>query len=148
MARSLASEAAKLEALLELLRQEQQALLARDFVRVYTLAQAKNDHLAALGARGDARTTALRREGLAPDPDSMKTLLERASALKEPWKRVRELAEKAYHNNRVNGALISAQMRFIDGALTVLQRSGARFATYGADGQKLAALTQHRLASA
>ncbi len=148
LARLLVMEAAKLEALLDILRQEQEALLERDFERIYALALVKNEHLAELGALGDARAGVLRGEGLSPDPVGMKTLLAGASALQEPWRRVQELAEEARRANRVNGTLISVQMRFVEGALALLQRSGARFATYGADGHKLAALTRRSLASA
>ncbi len=122
--------ATRLEALLELLRDEQRALIERDYERVRALALAKNDQLSALGSFDIAQYAALRQSSSAA------------------WTRLQRLAQEARRINHVNGALIGAQMSFVDGALTALQRRGAMSVFYGADGQKLAALTRHSLATA
>ncbi len=122
--------APRLEALLDLLREEQRALLERDYGRVHALALAKNDQLSALGSFSVLHDPSLLRRGAAA------------------WSRLQELARDARRINHVNGALIGAQLRFVDGALTALQRTGALHVTYGADGQKLAVLSRHSLASA
>jgi len=148
IARSIAAESARIEAILQILRQEQEALIARDFERVFAFALAKNEHLAELGSLSEARGVNLRLTGLSPDWDGMNTLVAGAEELREPWKRLLTLAEDARQANLVNGRLISAQMRFTSGALAVLQQTSSRFATYGADGQKSAAPAQRTLASA
>lgn len=149
LARSLSAESAKVEALLQILREEQRALLARDFERVYAFALAKNEYLAQLGSLSDARGATLRLQGLSPDPAGMKTLVARSEPLRQPWERLLALTAEARHVNLINGRLIDAQMRFTEGALVALtQQNSARFATYGADGQKRSAPPQHTLASA
>ncbi len=147
-ARSLSAESDRVEALLQILRQEREALLARDFDRVYAFARAKNEHLAELGALAEARGVNLRLQGLSPDLAGMNALVARVEELREPWQRLLTLAEEARQANFLNGRLIRTQMRFTSGALAVLLQTGARFATYGADGHKLAAPAQHTLASA
>ena len=149
LARSLSAESAKVEALLRILRNEQQALVARDFERVYAYALAKNEHLAQLGALNDARASALRLQGLSPDPAGMKALVAGNEPLRHPWERLVALTAEARQVNRVNGRLIDAQMRFTEGALVALtQRTATRFATYSADGQRRSQPAQHTLASA
>lgn len=148
LARSLAAESARIEALLQILRQEQEALLARDFDRVYAFAQAKNEHLAELGSLSEARGVNLRLKGLSPDSAGMNTLVAGIEGLREPWQRLLTVAQEARQANFLNGHLIRAQMRFTNGALAVLQQTSARCATYGADGHKTAAPPQRTLASA
>lgn len=149
LARSLSAESAKVEALLQILREEQQALLERDFERVYAYALAKNEHLAHLGALNDARAATLRMQGLSPDLAGMKALVAGNEPLRHPWERLLSLTAEARQINLVNGRLIDAQMRFTEGALVALtQRTAARFATYGADGQRHSQPPQHTLASA
>ena len=148
MVRSLSAEEAELGGLLEVLRDEQQSLLERDFRKVAALTPAKEKRLAALGALGNMRGRTLRQMGLAVDGGGMNTLLAASAVLKQAWMRVHQLAQEARHLNQVNGSLIGAQMRFVEGALGALQRNGVRFTTYGADGQKRGALARHSLASA
>ncbi|MBI4292032.1 MAG: flagellar protein FlgN [Betaproteobacteria bacterium] len=148
MARSLSAESARIEALLQILRQEQAALLAHEFERVSAFALAKNEHLAALGSLAEARGVNLRLKGLSSDLTGMNTLVAGTEVLRGPWQRLLRLAQEARQANLVNGRLINAQMHFTSGALSVLHQTSIRFATYGADGQKSAAPAHRALASA
>ena len=147
LARTVAAETAEVGALVQILRQEQQALLARDFERVYAMAVSKRAHLANLGALNAARATMLGANGLSPDNAGMLAAANRSSALRQPWDRLLALVLEARQINLVNGRLIATAMRFTTGALAALEHAASHFATYGADGQTQTAPASRTLAS-
>lgn len=164
LVRSVAEEAAELEALLALLREEQQALQARDVECVYAFASAKSERLARLDALDSSRGRFLRANGLSPDRAGMQRYLERTSGLpavvSENWRRLLANAAEARRINAVNGRLIAGQLRFVGGALAALQqvavdralpalqRVASILACYGSDGQTRNAPASRSLASA
>jgi flagellar biosynthesis/type III secretory pathway chaperone len=141
LARSLAEEAAELGGLLELLKQEQQALQARDIERVFSFAAAKTERLAALSAMDSARGKLLLAHGLPRDLAGMERFLAGASGrsaeLTGVWRRLLADAAESRQINAVNGKLIAAQLRYVGGALAALQQTAAHLVCYGADGLTL-----------
>jgi flagella synthesis protein FlgN len=152
LVRSVAEETAELEALLALLREEQQALQERDVERVFSFAVAKSERLARLRAFDSARGGFLRANGLSQDHSGMQRYIERTSglpaAVSESWRRLLANAAEARQINAVNGSLIVAQLRFVDGALAALQQTALHLVCYGADGQSRSAPASRSLASA
>ena len=146
LAQSIGEEIAEFEALLKLLREEQQALQTPDLDRVYELAAAKNDRLARLGALGAARSRFLEAQGLGNIGADMQAYLD--SAVRESWRRLLALASTARDANAVNGKLIAVQMRYTSGALAVLQQAASNLMCYGADGTTQPVRTLRTLASA
>jgi len=152
LSQSIAEETAELDALLALLREEQQALLERDIGRVHSFALAKNERLARLGALDSARGQFLHANGLSRDHAGMQRYLERTPGLPamtpDNWRRLIAGVAEARQTNAVNGRLIVAQLRFVGGALTALQQSASQLVCYGADGQTRSAPASRTLASA
>ena len=164
LVRSVAAETAELEALLALMREEQQALQERDSERVYASAVAKNQHLARLSDFDASRSRFLRANGLSQDHAGMQRFLERTPGLPalaaESWRRLLANAAEARRINGINGRLIAAQLRFVGGALSALQqatvdsalpplqRIASNLTCYGADGQTRNAPPSRSLASA
>lgn len=146
LAQSIGEETAEFEALLQLLREEQQALQARDLDRIYTLALAKNDRLARLGTLGAARGKFVDANRLKSSGAEMQAYLN--SAVHESWRRLLALAAEAHRTNTVNGKLIAAQMRYTSGALAVLQQAASNLTCYGADGTTQSVRVRRSLASA
>lgn len=148
LARSLAEETAELGGLLALLKEEQQALQARDIERVFSFAVAKTERLAALAAIDSARGEFLLAHGLPKDPAGMERLLGSTSGLSAMWRRLLACAAQARQINAVNGKLIAAQLRFVGAALAALQPTAAHPACYGADGLTLGSPGSRPLARA
>ncbi len=151
LVRSVAEETAEFEALLALLREEQQALQERDVERVYSFAVAKSERLARLGAFDSARGEFLLANGLSKDHAGMQHYLERTpglpAAVSKSWRRLLVNAAEARRINAVNGWLIAAQLRFVGGALAALQQAASHLVCYGADGRTRSAPGSRTLAS-
>jgi flagella synthesis protein FlgN len=164
LVRSIAEESAELDALLALMREEQQALQERDSERVYAFAFEKNERVARLSAFDLSRAKFLRASGLSQDHAGMQLYLERTPGLPaaalENWRRLLASAAEARRINGINGRLIAGQLRFVggalsalqqatvDGALPALQRVASHLTCYGADGQTRSAPATRTLASA
>lgn len=152
LARSLDEETAGLEALLALLREEQQALQARDMEHVHSFAVAKSERLARLSEFDSARGEFLLANGLSPDHAGMQRYIEGTPGLpavvSENWRRLLTNAAEARRINAVNGKLIAAQVRFVAGALAALRHAASHLVCYGADGQTRSAPGSRTLASA
>ncbi len=146
LAHSIGEETAEFEALLKLLREEQQALQDHDLDRIYSLAQAKNDRLARLGTLGAARGKFVDANRFNSGVAEMQAYLD--SAVRESWRRLLALAAEAHRTNAVNGKLIAAQMRYTSGALAVLQQAASNLMCYGADGTTQNVRVRRPLASA
>lgn len=152
LARSLGEETAELEALLALLREEQQALQARDMERVRSFAGAKRERLARLSEFDSARGEFLLANRLSQNHAGMQHYVERTPGLltvvAENWRRLLANAAEARQINAVNGKLIAAQLRFVAGALAALRQASSHLVCYGADGQTRSAPGSRTLASA
>jgi len=146
LAHSIGEETAEFEALLQLLREEQQALQARDLDRIYSLSLAKNDRLARLGTLGAARGKFVDANRFNSSGAEMQAYFD--SAVRESWRRLLALAAEAQRTNAVNGKLIAAQMRYTSGALAVLQQAASNLTCYGADGTTQSVPMRRSLASA
>ncbi len=146
LALAIGEESAEFEALLQLLREEQQALQAQDLDRICSLALTKNDRLARLGALGAARSKFVDANRPNSSGAQMQAYLD--SAVRESWRRLLALAGEAHRTNVVNGKLIAAQMRYTSGALAVLQQAASNLMCYGADGTTQSVRIRRPLASA
>lgn len=152
LSRSLAEEAVEIESLLVLLRDEQSALRERNMEQVHAAAAAKNVKLARLGTLASIRARFQQANGLSPDNVGMEAYIARLkqpdAALVQNWRRVLAKAGEARQMNVVNGRLIAAQLRFVNGALLALKQATSQLLCYGADGQTHARAASRSLASA
>lgn len=131
MLTKLNKEREALRAFVALLEREQEALLGTDTEALLPLAEQKtqaSDTIHALARE--------RRESL---PDSLSTekwLQANAPTSLALWHEVRQLAEQAQRQNRLNGELIQLKMRYNQQALVALVGATQHAAgIYGADGQ-------------
>lgn len=134
----LLEEVAQLRGFLDLLENEQQALIGGDVERLLPLAAEKNDLLRRLAQLGEARGKALLAAGLATDRQGMEGWLERhpePAGAKRVWQELLTLAEKAGALNQTNGKLIATRLANNQQALSTLMAAANQAALYGPDGQ-------------
>jgi flagella synthesis protein FlgN len=134
----LLEEVAQLRDFLDLLENEQQALVGGDVERLLPLAAEKNDLLRRLAQLGEARGKALLAAGLATDRQGMEGWLERhpePGGAKRVWQELLTLAGKASALNQTNGKLIATRLANNQQALSTLMAAANQAALYGPDGQ-------------
>ncbi len=127
MAELLERQSAALEAVLEWLQQEREALLARDAAAVELAGREKE---AALGTVADLE---VQRRALAPDLDAMETLATQPD-IGRRWERLLELTRQCREQNEANGRMIRRQQRRVAAALQLLRGASAGGQLYGPDG--------------
>lgn len=139
--RTLASETTHVVALVELMKQEQQLLVALDADGLAALTPKKNALLAELAALSKQRHAALSAAGCEGAEAGMEPWLAVAGnpEARAQWERLLDVSREAKELNRVNGMLISKQMAHNQGVLNALRTpAGAAAGTmYGASGQTL-----------
>ena len=140
---TLASETSHLASLVELMKQEQQYLVALDADGLAELTPKKNTLVAGLAALSKQRHAALSAAGCAASEAGMEPWLAVAGndTVRAQWEEMLGLAREAKELNRVNGMLISKQMAHNQGVLNALRTptGAATGAIYGASGQTLGA---------
>jgi flagellar biosynthesis/type III secretory pathway chaperone len=138
---ALALEVSGYEALLELLRAEQNALKVADPDALAQVAQAKLKQVYNLQDVGAARAQAMRDAAPAvktADPAVRLAESGQPQAARELWQTLVALASEAQRQNALNRRLASVQQRHVDRAMAALWGAAGRADTYGADGR-----TQH-----
>ena len=151
LAATIRSERAGVQALLEVLAAERNALVNGLTDQLAETAQRKRELLLHIAHLGDQRNRVLERSGFAADRRGVENWLvanDPAGIARAEWNALLELTRGAHRLNKENGAYIDAGMRANQHALQALMSAGAANATYGASGRATAAYSSRTLASA
>lgn len=136
---TIAAEHQHLDALVALMKQEQQSLVALDADELSSLTTQKNALLASLSSLSQKRHAALRAAGCEGSEAGMEPWLAASDegGAREQWERMLDVAREAKELNRVNGMLISKQLAHNQGVLNALRTptNAPTGAIYGASGQ-------------
>ena len=132
----LQQEQAALDQFIELLQQEQAALVAADVDKLQSLSELKqqlSDHLNILAQQ---RVAQQERAGYSNDAAGTRAwLATQGSSVVEAWNKLLAAAQTARDLNQTNGQLIQTHMQHNQQALAVLLGAANRLDVYGADGQ-------------
>lgn len=125
-------------ALLDLLKQEQDALRVGQADAVASLAAVKVKHVDELEGLARQRTELLVNCGMAmtatgPQADALPERV--AAAVRADWDVLRGVAAEAQRCNQLNGELIARHQRHVAGALSSLLQGSGRASVYSADGR-------------
>jgi len=138
---TIAAEHQHLDALVALMKQEQQSLVALDADELSSLTTQKNALLASLSSLSQQRHAALRAAGCEGSEAGMGPWLAASDdgGAREQWERMLDVAREAKELNRVNGMLINKQLAHNQGVLNALRTpTNAPTGTiYGASGQTM-----------
>jgi flagella synthesis protein FlgN len=148
----LEQERDRVREFLELLQQEQAALVAGDHDELMAFTEQKAARILDLRRVSDTRSRLLASHGLRADKDGMSAWIERSNdePIRRLWDEIKSLAAEVRAANEINGALVAARLKHNQAAIAALQ-SAARSGTgvYGPDGgTRLTASTTRALASA
>jgi flagellar biosynthesis protein FlgN len=148
----LEQERGRVREFLELLQQEQAALVAGDHDDLMAYTEQKAARILDLRRLSDTRSRLLASHGLRADKDGMSAWIESHGdePLRRLWDDIKSLAAQVRAANEINGALVAARLKHNQAAIVALQ-SAARNGTgvYGPDGgTRLTSATTRALASA
>lgn len=136
MFRALAEEEAKVVVeFVQVLKQEQEALVTGQTDRIVPLADAKNTFCQQLDRFGRHRLMLIGAAGMTSGESLKIWLSQQAQAVRDAWSALISLAREAQDLNRQNGQLISNRMQANSQALNVLLAAADRASLYGPDGQ-------------
>lgn len=132
----LEREQSALDRFIDLLKQEQAALIAADVDKLFALSQLKQKQsdelnglirhrMATIGAGNPPEDAAELRAWIASQPAAVATA----------WKKLLDSAKTAHQLNQTNGTLIQKHLQFNQQALSALMSASQRANVYGADGQ-------------
>lgn len=139
MIEPIQQELAALNRFVELLQQEQAALLTADVDKLLPLSQEKLDQANRINDLERQRATWLAQQGFSADAEGMERWLAAAPAgTTDTWKALLEAARLAQHLNQTNGKLILTHLQHNQQALNALLTAANHAGVYGPDGQALA----------
>lgn len=133
----LREEHAVITALLEVLKQEQQHLIAAHIDGLTELTPGKSALVSQLAALASQRHGALGAAGFAPQETGMDGWIAASgdSAAAPLWQQLLALTQEAKELNRINGMLINKHMSHTQGALQALRpKAAASSSFYGPSG--------------
>lgn len=134
----LAEEAKAVEGFLEVLKEEEAALIAADLDKLMILVGRKGECSTVLNALVERREISQRAAGMAPGRIGMEAWIAAqgsSSALAAKlWAHLLALAGKARSQNEINGKLIALHFQHNQRALATLMAEANRAMTYSADG--------------
>ena len=144
--------AAHLEALLEVLRLEYQALSENHREGIEQAARDKNRLTGLLEDLEKERVTVLRGAGLDLDRSGVMAYLSRHDRpLQDPvsrlWQQIEELSQSCEQQNRTNGIVIEHNRRHTETALTILQGQTAETELYSASGNTVSSSARQSIAT-
>lgn len=132
----LRQEQATLDRFIDLLQQEQAALVAANVDQLQPLSELKQKLSEELNGLARQRVAVLERAGFKADAAGMQAWLSKQPAsAAEAWTQLRERAQTAQHLNQTNGKLIQSHLQHNQQALAVLMNAANKADIYGADGQ-------------
>lgn len=134
--------------LLQLLKQEQAALVDADVERLSKLTEEKARIAARMAQLAKQRHGLLATAGFAPAESGMQEWLKSPHATAadhQSWNELLTLVQTANELNRVNGTLISQHMARNQAALNILQGNAESGGMYGPNGQAATKIGSRRL---
>lgn len=132
----LQQEQAAIDRFIDLLRQEQTALVNADVETLLSLSETKLKQSEQLNAIAHERLTLLARAGFSADAVGVQSWLAGQSpSVAEAWKKLLERAQTAQRLNQTNGKLIQTHLQHNQQALAALMNAANATGVYGADGQ-------------
>lgn len=140
-----------LQALLQVLEAEREALLSGDVDAIEHATAAKNGALAAQGEATLSRESATSRFSVDNTDEGMRQLIagcENRERLDASLSRLRALAAQCRDGNRANGRLILQKQEHARGALNVIRQTGASTPIYSGQGKATAAAGTRSLGKA
>lgn len=147
----LTDEIRSIEGFIDLLKQEEAALVATDLDTLLELINRKTEIATHLNTLVERREAAQKTAGMPPGGDGMA----RWAALADPsgkvaglWARLLTLAGQARDQNQINGKLIALHFQHNQRALATLMAAADMATTYGRDGQQKGGGTGRLLGSA
>jgi flagellar biosynthesis protein FlgN len=148
----LEQERDRVREFLELLQQEQSALVAGDHDDLMAYTEQKAARILDLRRLSDTRSRLLASHGLRADKDGMSAWIERHgdAPLRRLWDDIKSLAAQVRAANQINGALVAARLKHNQAAIAALQSASRNVSgVYGPDGgTRHTASTTRALASA
>lgn len=122
-----------MEAFVNILLEESEALTARDAARLDGILPRRNDVQARITQSWGNLTTRLGLLSDASMDDVRRRLYPRQTP--PPWHRLEKLAQEGSRLNQLNSQVIDEQMRRTQAALQVLHNAASRRGLYGSDGR-------------
>lgn len=147
-ARSLPEETRLARALLDLLKTEQDKLIAADIDGLNAVTEEKTSLVVQLSQLATARHGMLGAAGFDANEGGMQVWLNQAGSpdAHQSWKELLSLAEAAKEANRVNGMLITKHLARNQAAINTIKGAGTGQAFYGPNGQSDVSSTGRGLA--
>jgi flagella synthesis protein FlgN len=135
---ALQQEQAALDQFIELLQQEQAALVAADVDKLQSLSELKQQLSEHLNTLAQQRAAQWERAGFSNDAAGTRAwLATQPPSIVDTWNKLLSTAQTARDLNQTNGQLIQTHMQHNQEALAVLLGAANRLDVYGADGQPL-----------
>jgi flagella synthesis protein FlgN len=132
----LQQEQAALDQFIELLQQEQAALVAADVDKLQALSELKQQLSEHLNALAQQRVAQQERAGFSADAAGTRAwLAAQGTSVVDAWNKLLATAQSARDLNLTNGQLIQTHMQHNHQALAALMGAANRLDVYGADGQ-------------
>jgi flagella synthesis protein FlgN len=148
---AIRSERAGIQALVDVLTEERNALREGQLDRLAEFAPRKRELLLHIAHLGEQRNRLLERAGVSADRRGMETWLvmhDAAGSVRADWQALLQLTQTAHALNQENGIYIDAGMRANQQALQALMSAGSANSTYGPGGRSVSPLGSRALASA
>lgn len=136
MLESIQQALVALNRFVDLLQQEQQALIEGDADRLLALSQLKIHQSEQLDLLERDRKAWLMRQGFDPQQDGMaRWLAQQPANVTATWNSLLETARQAQRLNQENGKLIETHLQHNQQMLAALMHATHQFHVYGPDGQ-------------
>ena len=148
---ALAHERARVREFLELLEQEQSALVAGDHDQLMAFTEQKAARVLELRRYSENRSRLLASYGLRPDRDGMSAWIEEHAdeTTRKIWDEIKSLAAQVHATNEINGVLVEARLKSNQAAIAALQAAANSSSVYGPEGAtRLTDTPSRNLASA
>lgn len=146
---TLQDELTLIDSLIDLMKQEQQCLVAADTDTLANLTPVKTQHITQLGALAGQRHAALSGEGFAGSEVGMEAWLARKNdaAIASIWQQALGRMREAKELNRINGMLINKQLTHNQNLIHAMRSpaDAADMGVYGPKGQTTAAQNRRPL---
>lgn len=143
---NLAAETEALQQFLQILQSEQEALTHGNIDKLAEYARLKAEQGLRLSQLGSNHNRILKQYGLGSAEgakDAISQVIQREDpdgqrCLAHHWENLLDLAKQAQDLNRLNGAMIEAQLKHNQQALAILQEAAKQTSLYGRDGHSQA----------
>lgn len=130
------SEQAALDRFINILQDEQSALVNADIERLVSISQDKSGQAEQLNHLARERLAALAKRGVSGDRASVEAwLTTQPTDVRDAWLALIDRARTAQELNQINGKLIETQLQNTQQALNALSNAANQSTVYGADGQ-------------